>query len=116
MRSLAIRFALVFAAGIGAFSLALQFDAVENAIVQPFTALIAHVSGVALGAIGMPNDVVGTVIAGQGGFTVNILDGCNGVYVTAILVSAVSVAVLEALTVTSPPIGVIPSPTVLLMM
>lgn len=84
-----LRFAAVFIACIAAFSAALQIEAVERSFVIPFTRLIAHAGSAVLNLIGLPTRVEGTVISGEGGFGVNILKGCNGVYVTAIVVSAI---------------------------
>ncbi|HET9481375.1 MAG TPA: exosortase H [Candidatus Polarisedimenticolia bacterium] len=89
MRRPALRFGLVFLAAIAVFSLLLQLPAAESRFVVPFTSLIAHASSFVLGFIGFQTRVDGTLLIGAEGFSVNILNGCNGVYVTAILVSAV---------------------------
>ena len=89
MKRSALSFVLIFAAGIGVSSLLMQADAVDRGVVVPFTGLIARASGVVLNLMGMSTEVFGTVISGERGFSVNILNGCNGVYVMAILISAV---------------------------
>lgn len=83
------RFVAGFLVLIACFSALLQIGAIDRALVTPLTEVIAHVSSAALNAMGAPNDVRGTVIVGDEGFAVNILDGCNGVYVTAIVIAAV---------------------------
>lgn len=84
-----IRFIGIFLGCLVVASILLEIDAVENHVVNPITAVIARVSGSVLAAIGVPNGTYGTVIRGADGFSVNILDGCNGMDVTAIVVSAV---------------------------
>lgn len=85
----ALRFVLVFLLCIGVFSLLLQFDTVTRHAVEPLTRLITRLSSFLLNVAGFQNVASGTTITGEGGFTINILNGCNGVYVTGIVVSAV---------------------------
>ena len=89
MKRSALSFVLIFAAGIAVSSLLLAAGAVDREVVVPFTGLIARASSVVLNLMGMGTRVDGTVISGERGFSVNILNGCNGVYVMAILISAV---------------------------
>jgi exosortase H (IPTLxxWG-CTERM-specific) len=85
----AVKFAIIFIGGIIVFSVLLSLDAVNERLIVPFTGLIASASSLTLNLFGLATRVAGTQIEGAAGFSVNILNGCNGVYVTAILVSAV---------------------------
>ncbi|HKY33507.1 MAG TPA: exosortase H [Candidatus Polarisedimenticolia bacterium] len=89
MKRLAVRFGLGFAAWMGLFTLILQSSTVNDRLVVPFTRLVAYVSHRVLGPLGMETSVSGTLIVGVEGFAVNVLDGCNGVLVSSILVAAV---------------------------
>lgn len=89
MSRAALRFAAIFIAGIIVFSVVLSLDVVNERLIVPFTGLIASASSVTLNLFGLATSVAGTQIVGGTGFAVNILNGCNGIYVTAILVSAV---------------------------
>ncbi|HEY3176218.1 MAG TPA: exosortase H [Candidatus Polarisedimenticolia bacterium] len=89
MRRSVLSFVLYFGAGITLSSILIQIDAVDQGVVVPFTGLIARAGGAVLNLMGMGTQVTGTVISGERGFSVNILNGCNGVYVMAILISAV---------------------------
>ncbi len=61
---------------------------VNDAIVVPFTASIAAVSGALLSALGERVTVAGTEIQ-SGGFAVNIQNGCNGLETALLFGSAV---------------------------
>jgi exosortase H (IPTLxxWG-CTERM-specific) len=61
---------------------------VNDAVIVPFTAGIASVSGRILAGIGEPIRVTGTVIH-SGTFSVNIENGCNGVETALLLAAAV---------------------------
>ncbi len=89
MNRAAAWFAVTFLASLGAFSLLFQLDAVEWNAIVPLTGIAAHASNLVLNLLGMKTHVSGTTIAGDQGFSVNIMLGCNGAYVTAIVVSAV---------------------------
>ncbi len=89
MRNPAVRFALTFLVFLGVFSLLFQVSFIQQNVVVPLTTVSANISNVVLKLIGMRTEVNGTVISGEEGFSVNILNGCNGAYVTAILISAV---------------------------
>lgn len=84
-----LHFILGFGLWIALFSLTLQIPAVDEWAVLPMTAGIAQVSNAGLHLLGYETIVQGTIIQEQGGFSVNILKGCNGVYVMAIFASAV---------------------------
>lgn len=77
-------FALLLAGG---FSL-LSLHWVNDHVVEPFTAGVAVVSGVALDLLGQDVTREGTVIRSPR-FAVNIENGCNGVETMLIFVSAV---------------------------
>ncbi len=83
------RFVTGFLVSIGCFSALLQVGAVIRIVVTPLTTAITRISSVLLNLTGAENEARGTILTGAGGFSVNILDGCNGVYVTAIVISAV---------------------------
>src|SRR5574341_2168687 len=89
MRRPVLSFVLAFGAGILLSSLALHVGVVARRFVVPFTALVARASGLVLNLLGMSNEVAGHVIQGEGGFSMDIISGCNGVDVMAILASAV---------------------------
>lgn len=84
-----IRFVALFLGCLLLASILLELDRVDHYVVNPITSAIARASGVLLAALGVPNQTYGTVIRGDDGFSVNILDGCNGMDVAAIVVSAV---------------------------
>ena len=82
------RFLITFFIWLAAFEGLLVFGPFERGVVQPFTRGIAVTSGGILRAAGLPNRVVGTVIAGSC-FSVDIENGCNGVEATMFLVAAI---------------------------
>ncbi len=71
----------------GGFSL-LSVNAVNDNVIEPFTAGIAKVSGVTLDLIGQDVTMNGTGIRNKR-FAVNIKNGCNGVETMIIFVAAV---------------------------
>jgi exosortase H (IPTLxxWG-CTERM-specific) len=85
----AVLFIVMFGFWLGAFSLFLRVDLVDDWLVVPMTELLAWVSHAGLRLVGFETSVAGTIIQGSEGFAVNILKGCNGVYVMAIFVSAI---------------------------
>jgi len=89
MNRSAIVFVAVFLSSLLIFSIVIRIDAVDRNIIVPFTALIARAGSVTLNLFGMDTEVIGTVIMGERGFAVDILNGCNGIYVVCIVVSAV---------------------------
>jgi exosortase H (IPTLxxWG-CTERM-specific) len=81
-------FLIVFLALLaGGFAL-LSVNAVNDRVVEPFTAGVARVSGAALDLIGQDVSLRGTVIENRR-FAVNIRNGCNGVETMVIFVAAV---------------------------
>lgn len=89
MRHPALRFAVVFLLLIITFSIVVRLEAVEQALIVPFTGLVARASHMILNLAGMGTQVAGTILHGEDGFAVNILNGCNGVYVMGIVAAAV---------------------------
>lgn len=85
----ALAFVAIFLASLLLFSIVIRVDAIDKSLIVPFTALIARVSSLTLNLFGLGTSVFGTVIMGGEGFAVDILNGCNGIYVVGIVVSAV---------------------------
>ena len=85
----AIAFVAIFMASLVIFSIVIRVEAIDKHLVLPFTALIARAGSLTLNLFGIGTAVVGTVIMGEHGFAVDILNGCNGIYVVGIVVSAV---------------------------
>ncbi len=71
----------------GGFSL-LSVNAVNDRVVEPFTAGVARTSGTVLNLIGQSTQMRGTIIE-NGRFAVNIKNGCNGVETMTIFLAAV---------------------------
>lgn len=88
MRSPRARFLIVFFALLLLFEIPLLIDSVDRSVIRPFTAGIAAVSGATLHALGQKVSVTGTTIAGPC-FTVQILNGCNGVEASLFLMAAI---------------------------
>jgi exosortase H (IPTLxxWG-CTERM-specific) len=87
-RDLEVRFlALFLVILVGGFAL-LSLRQVNDALVEPFTAGIAHASGAALALLGQDVTMSGTVIRTPR-FAVNIRNGCNGVEAMIIFLAAV---------------------------
>lgn len=70
------------------FYLAVASHPVNDSVIVPFTAGIAHVSGAILRAVGESITVVGTEIR-SATFAVNIENGCNGIETALLFGSAV---------------------------
>jgi exosortase H (IPTLxxWG-CTERM-specific) len=71
-----------------AFYLLVAWNPVNDAVVVPFSAAIARVSGVLLNGMGEHVSVAGTAIRSDR-FAVEIENGCNGVEAALLFVSAV---------------------------
>jgi exosortase H (IPTLxxWG-CTERM-specific) len=71
----------------GSFTL-ISLNWVNDHVIEPFTAGIAHASGAALEALGQDIHMRGTMILSDR-FSVNIRNGCNGVEAMLIFFSAV---------------------------
>ncbi len=83
-----ILFLTVFIVILGGGFTLLSLNAVNNHVIEPFTAGVAKVSGVVLNLIGQGIEMQGTVIR-SGRFAVNIRNGCNGVETMIIFLAAV---------------------------
>ncbi|MGE5415103.1 MAG: exosortase H [Syntrophomonadaceae bacterium] len=77
-----------FLALLVVFYVVVAWNPVNDAVIVPFTAAIARVSGVILNALGERVSVAGTAIR-SGRFAVEIENGCNGVEAALLFVSAV---------------------------
>jgi exosortase H (IPTLxxWG-CTERM-specific) len=86
------RRSLAFLARFAGFLVALYFlvawRPVNDAVIEPFTAGIASISGALLNALGERASVTGTEIRDLG-FAVNIENGCNGIETILLFASAV---------------------------
>ncbi len=83
-----IRFLSLFVLILGGGFSLLAWTPVNDGVVEPFTAGVARVSGVALDVIGQEIEMRGTVIESDR-FAVNIRNGCNGVETMIIFLAAV---------------------------
>ena len=83
-----VRFLLRFGALLAAFYLFVAVRPINDAVVVPFTAAIASLSGAALNALGESVSVAGTEIR-SASFGVNIENGCNGVETALLFAAAV---------------------------
>ena len=82
------RFLIVFLTILGSSFTAIALNPVNDAIVLPFTAIVARVSGAALGVLGEPAVVTGCVVSSQR-FAVTIYNGCNGLITSLIFTAGV---------------------------
>ncbi|MEM7051157.1 MAG: exosortase H [Acidobacteriota bacterium] len=83
-----ILFLVVFVALLGLSFTAVSLPAVNDHVIEPFTAGVAKASGIALNLLGQGITMRGTIIENPR-FAVNIRNGCNGVETMLIFVSAV---------------------------
>ncbi len=82
------RLYLAFGALLLFFVIAFSTESVHEAIVVPFTTLVAGASSVAMNLFGAGARVFGNHLS-TARYSINVVDGCNGIYATAILVSGV---------------------------
>ncbi len=87
-RGRALAFLARFAGLLLFFAGALALAPVDEAVVRPFTAGIAHICGAILRATGEPVTVQGTQIRSET-FSVEIENGCNGLETVLLYASAV---------------------------
>lgn len=66
----------------------ISLQPVNDHVIEPFTGLVAHASGIALNVIGQNIDKQGTILRNER-FAVNIRNGCNGVETMIIFLAAV---------------------------
>lgn len=83
-----IRFLVVFVLILGGGFSLISLNAVNNHVIEPFTAGIAKVSGLCLKVIDSTVEMRGTEIHNSK-FAVNIKNGCNGVEAMIIFLAAV---------------------------
>jgi exosortase H (IPTLxxWG-CTERM-specific) len=83
-----IRFVLVFLAILGASFTVIAFRTVNDAVVDPYTAVIARMSGTCLRVLGEAATVNGCEVSSPR-FAVTIFNGCNGLITSLVFVSAV---------------------------
>jgi exosortase H (IPTLxxWG-CTERM-specific) len=83
-----IRFLTIFVLILGGGFTLLSVNAVNDRVVEPFTAGVARVSGFCLKLIDSTVEMQGTVIRNPR-FAVNIKNGCNGVETMIIFLAAV---------------------------
>jgi len=88
MRKREVVFLVLFLGLLGAGFALLSYNPVNDHLVEPFTAMVARVSGGMLRLLGQPVAMEGTVIRGPS-FAVNIRNGCNGLETLIIFASAV---------------------------
>jgi exosortase H (IPTLxxWG-CTERM-specific) len=83
-----IGFLTVFVVVLGGGFLLISLNQVNDYVIEPFTGLVARVSGLTLDLIGQDVTMRGTAIRNQR-FGVNIKNGCNGVETMIIFAAAV---------------------------
>jgi len=83
-----VGFLTIFVLVLGGGFLLISLNAVNDHVIEPFTAAVARASGVTLGLIGQDVTMHGTVIRNRH-FGVNIKNGCNGVETMIIFTAAV---------------------------
>jgi exosortase H (IPTLxxWG-CTERM-specific) len=83
-----VRFVLRFALLLVLFYALTAPAAVDRAVLVPFSAALAAVSGVVLNVMQQHVTVQGTIISG-GGFAVDIRNGCNGIEAMVFLCAAI---------------------------
>lgn len=83
-----IRFLVLFLTILGGGFTLISLNAVNDHVVEPFTAGVAKASGLALDLIGQDVTMTGTRIRNHR-FAVNIRNGCNGVETMIIFLAAV---------------------------
>jgi len=83
-----IRFLVTFLVILGGSFTVLSLQPVNDTVIEPFTAVIADVSGWTLNVLGQDITMRQTVIRSDK-FAVNIRNGCNGVEAMVILLAAI---------------------------
>ncbi len=83
-----IRFLVVFVVLLGGSFTLIAWNPVNDHVIEPFTGLIAKVSGATLELLGQGTKMSGTIIRSPR-FAVNIRNGCNGVEAMVIYFAAV---------------------------
>jgi exosortase H (IPTLxxWG-CTERM-specific) len=83
-----IRFLFLFLSILGASFLIIALKPVDTAVVAPYTAFVARVTGAVLRLFGEPATVAGCVVSSPR-FAVTIFNGCNGLITSLIFVAGV---------------------------
>jgi len=83
-----VRFLILFLVILGASFTVIALNQINDLFVDPYTALIAQVSGAVLRIFGEPASVNGCVVSSPR-FAVTIYNGCNGLITSLIFVSGV---------------------------
>ncbi|MCU0232454.1 MAG: exosortase H [Thermoanaerobaculales bacterium] len=82
------RFLVLFLAVLGSSFTVIALRPVDTALVAPYTAFVARLSGSALRLLGEQATVVGCVVSSPR-FAVTIFNGCNGLITSLIFISGV---------------------------
>ncbi|MDH3892411.1 MAG: exosortase H [candidate division Zixibacteria bacterium] len=83
-----LRLYLAFGGVLLLFVVAFNFEAVQMAVVVPFTGLVTAASSLVMNIFGAGARVMGNSLM-TSDYSINVVDGCNGIYATAILVSGI---------------------------
>lgn len=83
-----IRFVVLFLVILGGFFTVIAFRQINDAVVDPYTASIARMSGACLRLLGEAATVTGCEVSSPR-FAVTIFNGCNGLITSMVFVSAV---------------------------
>jgi exosortase H (IPTLxxWG-CTERM-specific) len=83
-----LRIYLTLGAFLMVFVVAFQLDVVHQNVVVPFTSIVASASKLVINIFGAAASVQDNCLS-TSGFSINIVDGCNGIYAIAILISGV---------------------------
>jgi len=83
-----VKLYLSFGAMIILFVIAFHIPFVHRSVVVPFTSVVAQCSGLLMNLFGAGSHVNVNILS-TSKFSINVVDGCNGIYATAILISGV---------------------------
>ena len=83
-----VKIYLLFAVTVFCLFLLLNYKPFHDKVVEPFTAFIAFSASKTLNLLGTWTSVSGTNLSSRD-FGINIVDGCNGVFATAILLAGI---------------------------
>jgi len=83
-----LRLYLVFGAVLLGFVIAFNIEAVHYYVVAPWTTLVTSAASLLMNIFGASSWVVDNHLS-TASYAINVVDGCNGIYATAILISGV---------------------------
>jgi exosortase H (IPTLxxWG-CTERM-specific) len=83
-----VKLYLYFGLSLILFFVLLSSDFVSRELIQPFTGFVALFSSLVLNVFGSETWVAGTRLL-SGDYGINVVDGCNGAFATAILLSGI---------------------------